>query len=353
MHFFSHHSSYRPPYYVFWLWLWSGCETKPRNYYYLFFFFGRKFCQVHGKVTTIATKPVDMKLRVSVARPELLRDVCSSFASLNKTCQLRFTQEGLEITSIMDSGNIHLCSTGLTKNRLFEEYQVESRYNDTIVMDVNAENLYRALSKLGTSVLENELTIRLRRQNQMAYLALNFEVYSTGSEPTSVSHRVPISLQRESANLPSLPDTNMNVFVRAPDPISSLVRVSDRYRNLGPTVTISANNTGKLQIATSDAINSVIVDTTWTSITVLQLLHGNDDVDSQQQEIEDDTMYSVTVSTKEWFNVLQMHSIAKTVSIGISNQEFLVVYCKLTADNDYTEESEDAYLVYVLNHHEV
>lgn len=304
-----------------------------------------------------------MKLRATVARPELLRDVCSSFASLNKTCQLRFNEEGLEITSMMDSGNIHLCSTGLTRHRLFERYEMSSRYNNTLVMDVNADNLQRVLAKTGSSQVEDDLTLKLRKRDQTAYLAIEFGLYINGAQLTDVSQLVPIRLQREGTTPPYLPDARMDVFVRAPEPISSLVRVSDRYRNLGPTLSIRASKNGRFQIATADAINSVVVETTWQNVTVLQLV--NDPESTPAAAEDDDTLHSVTVSTKEWFSVLQMHSVAKTVSIGISNDEFLVVYCKLTEDNAnqpksqdpgasqiYTEDDE-AYLVYVLSHHEV
>lgn len=305
-----------------------------------------------------------MKLRATVARPELLRDVCSSFASLNKTCQLRFNEDGLEITSMMDSGNIHLCSTGLTRHRLFERYEMSSRYNNTLVMDINADNLQRVLAKTGSSQVEDDLTLKLRKRDQTAYLAIEFGMYINGAQLTDVSQLVPIRLQREGTNPPYLPDARMDVFVRAPDPISSLVRVSDRYRNLGPTLAIRASKNGRFQIATADAINSVVVETTWQNVTVLQLVNDADNATSTPAADDDDTLYSVTVSTKEWFSVLQMHSVAKTVSIGISNNEFLVVYCKLTEDNInqtrpqepgsqiYTEDDE-AYLVYVLSHHEV
>ncbi|KAA8912672.1 hypothetical protein TRICI_003390 [Trichomonascus ciferrii] len=238
---------------------------------------------------------------------------------------------------------------------------MSSRYNNTLVMDVNADNLQRVLAKTGSSQVEDDLTLKLRKRDQTAYLAVEFGMYINGAQLTDVSQLVPIRLQREGTAPPYLPDARMDVFVRAPDPVASLVRVSDRYRNLGPTLAIRASRAGRFQIATADAINSVVVETTWQNVTVLQLVGEN----ATPSGNDDDTLYSVTVSTKEWFSVLQMHSVAKTVSIGISNNEFLVVYCKLTEDGAHQPRTEDpgssqiyteddeAYLVYVLSHHEV
>jgi hypothetical protein len=272
----------------------------------------------------------------------LFVDICGAISSLQKSCQLRLEQNEVRFISILNNGHTQLWST-LKISSFFSAYDVESSESNTIVIEVNIEQVHQILTKHGSSRID-DVHLKLSRKGKQCLLAFGFQVASNnnGSNESIVSHKIPIRLIRLrdalSVSEPELP--NPITYLMLPDPLLFLIRMSDRYRRLGSRkMTIKANDRGMLQFESES--DEATIETTWTKIKRVEL-------SGAPKSEPTGVTHSVTLEAKDWYNVLQINSVSRKLILGVSDRHGLALFGYLS--DHFDDEEDDNVLTYYMSH---
>jgi HUS1 checkpoint protein len=284
-----------------------------------------------------------MKFKAVLRKPTVLRDVCGALSGTCKSCQMRVYKDRLLLVSSNDTNSSQVWTT-LPAENMFEQLNVVSKYGEVVIMEINVESLYRALKSYSSSGMAGgeDVVLRLFKRDQRPLLMVCFQhSSSTGDDDAYVAHEMPVKLVRlneaESIQEPECPPPD--VYVMMPKPITSVVRICDRYRYLGQRITIAANNEGLITMALAG--EAVRVETSWKDAVNVQA----ESTTECSQERDPAQMASVTVNAKDWWNALQINVICKSMIVALCDQVALVLYCHLTDD-------QEEVLTYYMSHME-
>lgn len=307
-----------------------------------------------------------MRFKATLSSPERFRNICIALSSLRPTSIIKATSNGIQFISVAETGT-RLFSTMIPKDALFDEYTATRLQNETeICFQINVELMAKALYKVDN--LE-PVRIKLTKRDRMPYLSINFQVHhqqgnnnnksimnfnsNEALRPSEVWQEINAELMKDSqmVNLkePSSMSRKIDVFVSLPEPKSSVVRISERYKRMSSRMVLKASKQGILSIeAKGDAVK---LESTWKQVEVLE------NEESQQREGEDDDdheEYSVCIDSKAWMDVLKVVEMSTKIVLAICHEHMLIVQCHLfDALPSSQQEENNVYLMYYMPHHEL
>jgi HUS1 checkpoint protein len=235
----------------------------------------------------------------------------------------------------------------LNLESMFEEYSIDAVVYP-IAFEVNIDGLFRALRSYNSSSnRHDEVWMRLTTKNKMPYVVIMFRQHSFTAEDDviTIAQEIPIRLLRvedvQDISEPNCPPANVYILMR--DNLSGpVVRISERYRQVSPRITVRANNRGLLSFEVHD--EGVKIDTTWKNAVNTRTMDQ-----SSQDHDSPETIFSVTVDSKEWWAVLQVVNVAKRVIMGICDRYALLLYCYISDP----ENDEEEVMTYYMSHSEM
>ena len=211
---------------------------------------------------------------------------------------------------------------------LFDDYRIESKSNNEIVMLMSIANLQRAIDTAATT---ESVRIKLTRKNARAFLSFDGAAANITSQhtvsPTAIllTHDVPIAIQQTSrlaiAAEPLL--SAPRVKIRLPD-LKRLVSVIEAVNQITDIVSLSANERGDLRVE--------CVDPTLNMQTFFKNLQIDNDRngDSMINDATAAIFCTARLSVKKLLNVLHCRMVNAAVVLACWVEEgALVIYVKL------------------------
>lgn len=265
---------------------------------------------------------------------------------LRKSCQIRIDPSSIQLISLADKSTTQLWSK-LNLESMFEEYAIDAVVYP-ITFEVNIEGLFRALKSYNSSSnRHDEVWMRLTTKNKMPYVVIMFRQHSFTAEDdvVTIAQEIPIRLLRvedvHDMCEPNCPPANVYILMRD-NLSSSVLRICDRYRQISNRLTIKANNEGFLSFEVHD--DGVKINTTWKNAINTRTMDQ-----SSQSTVPADTIFSVTIDSREWWAVLQVANVAKRVILGICGNYALLLYCYIIDPDD----NEEEVMTYYMSHSEL
>lgn len=228
-------------------------------------------------------------------------------------------------------------------NRLFLTHNLEG--DDTVDLDINIDTLLRTLRSVGTSQMKFSLKQSSSRgaSTGAAQLRIRSMQKADAVGYVPVTHELPVVLTARVAHVePALagPDT---VLLAVSDALPALVKLSERYRALHPLVTVEGTRAGVFRLHSRSQLGSVT--SAWSNVTRITMLEAEGE-DGEQEEDQEEGFLSVTVRSRDWWNVLQLYQTARKIVVCLKDQSALYVYCFL----DPNMHSDGGIFSYYISH---
>ncbi|KAJ2901159.1 Checkpoint protein hus1 [Coemansia aciculifera] len=270
-----------------------------------------------------------MRLRAEVTNSNLLLRIVQSIDKLTKSAILKLTPDKLHIIVItdMDSG-LQLWSD-IVVEALFEDYQIESNFNNEIYLEFNIDNLQRALrSTQGGGALG--VTMKLvKKLGGLPVLSLIIRSQSATGREITLCQDVPVRLlsaeQMDAIREPLVPEGQIHIMM---PPLNNVRSIAERMKGMGDRVAVSANRNGEMNVRVANDL--VDITTYFRGLETMSY-------DTTTQETSTDggggtgrlssETFTAVVDMKNFLKFLQSHHVApKNVMCCISEHHALIIY---------------------------
>lgn len=259
-----------------------------------------------------------------------------AISGLCRTAQFQFDPEYFKIISVVEETGTQICTT-MPASALFDDYVTDSVEDNKIVFELTIDELIKAFRGAGGA---DEVVMKLTRRKGTRITTLRVMIPSARSSTfdAEILQDLPVQMKKYGSNaIKEYAWGEPNVYIRLPTPLTSLMKIADRFKSLSKRVTIMANNEGTLELASN--AEGVRVKSTWKNMQVV-LTEDSEGMPSQGL----DTLYMCTVRAREWYSILQVSSVAQKIVLGIIDQQALVLYCYIDGIED------DQVLTYFVYH---
>ncbi|ODV94783.1 hypothetical protein PACTADRAFT_3673 [Pachysolen tannophilus NRRL Y-2460] len=315
---------------------------------------------IYSKIKIFKLRP--MKLKISTASTESLRNTLGAIISLRKFCILRFTPQNLHIISASLNEPQVWCKLS---QEIFDIYEVESIRDNTISMEINIEPLYQVLKNFERTNSYG-LSIRLQRKNpsannadgtggskqvisaskSLATLSIFYNEHVSVSSSISHTFRIPVRLlKKESDERIREPElSNVDVFMKLNRDIVSLFKRVERYKK-AEYLNIAATKNGYLGLTINEDTRKITAS--WRErLPVQQINNSNEDQEDETnirgRERDRDEPINVMVKLRDWKLGANICELSSNVVLIISEMEALVLHC-------YLDENENCEIVYYVS----
>ncbi|KAK9456944.1 checkpoint protein hus1 [Dipodascopsis uninucleata] len=273
-----------------------------------------------------------MRFAAIIDNPEALKEITYALSFIRKLCLIKISPTSLSIITIVDTSGTQVWAT-LGISETFSDLTLKSLDDDVISMELNIDMLVRALKSCSSSGLDS-VRVKLTKHNRIPYLAVMVEHYSRTGSTTKIAQEIPVKILRseqvQTIHEPECP--RPDAIVVLPHPLTSILKICDRYRYIGVRILVSANMNGDLRVAVEN--DNVRVDTKWKELEIAQ-----QELDSDTQPVsltprESGAFASVRVDAKDLWNVLKIHTISKRIIVCICDNHALIVYAYVSGMED-------------------
>ncbi|KAL0479899.1 HUS1 checkpoint protein [Acrasis kona] len=229
---------------------------------------------------------------------------------------------------------------------LFTEFRIDSQQNNNIYVVLNLDHALRALRSIKSA---KNITMRLTKKSNQAYLTLDFRIDLSEGE-VALSQDIPVrTLQAAEVDAISEPVTNPTVQIMMPV-LKDLKPIIDRMQKIGTEIDVEANMNRTLIFKVSDPSGVVDVATYFKNQEHPHSLRdeeggeaNNFNVDIVPQRSTPDEQVSVTlrVEAKKLQKVMHAHIVTpRAVVLGMMRDTCMVVH---------VDAGDGAYLTYYLS----
>ncbi|KAK9450776.1 checkpoint protein Hus1/Mec3 [Limtongia smithiae] len=281
-----------------------------------------------------------MLFSANVPNADVFREISYALSFVRKTCLFMIEKERLTIVSITDSGM--QVWAHLDTSEILSHMRLRSLEGARIAFELPLDIFVRAMKSFATGSfgVGSQVKMKLVKRNDMPYIMLSVDGRSTSDgRRAKIVQTIPIRIykfeQLKATVEPELHDADVLLFTTLQLP--SILKICERYRNLGPKVEISANNAGILRIGVQN--DHVKVDTKWTGLAVAQDTTRQEVSEADLAQRDPDEFASVLVDAKELYSVLRIHPVVMQMVLCITDRtslSFIVNIAGLDEANNIT-----------------
>lgn len=193
---------------------------------------------------------------------------------------------------------------------LFKTLRIQSLDDNRLTFEMSSEIFVRAMKSFsGGSFGLGAVKLKLVKRHNAPYLLLSVDDRpgNSGISRASIFQTVPIRILRadqfRAIKEPETQDADVVLFVN--NKLPSILKLCERYKNIGSRVHISANNSGVLKIGVQN--DHVKVDTSWTGLVAAKDT-ARESSENYVSQRDPEEFASVWVDAKELYNVLRIHN---------------------------------------------
>ncbi|EPQ28001.1 uncharacterized protein PFL1_04328 [Pseudozyma flocculosa PF-1] len=258
-----------------------------------------------------------MRFRTSVKDVSIFTRVVQSIGKVANRCVIQLTSEQIRLICTGDSDGAQIWSQ-MTVDSLFEDYRIESNFQNQINLEVSPDTLLRALRSANNAY---SVTLRLAKRNKDPLLSFAISAQShTGSNIEIVQDVLikvlkPTEFSKIKEPLCPAPD----VHIVLPK-LVNLRTVVDHMRSLSDILTVSANHEGNLKLSVAE--DEVKLETTWSD-----LAHPHITASQNPEQTSDPSEYkSVMLDMKSFLRFLSSYVVATTTIACICSNHCAIFY---------------------------
>ncbi|KAK9379523.1 checkpoint protein Hus1/Mec3 [Kockiozyma suomiensis] len=281
-----------------------------------------------------------MRLTAVLESSDILREVVYALSFIRKICIFRIDRDTLNIIGIVD-GSCTQVWTHLEVTDLFKTLRIQSLDDNRLTFEMSSEIFVRAMKSFsGGSFGLGAVKLKLVKRHNAPYLLLSVDDRpgNSGISRASIFQTVPIRILRadqfRAIKEPETQDADVVLFVN--NKLPSILKLCERYKNIGSRVHISANNSGVLKIGVQN--DHVKVDTSWTGLVAAKDT-ARESSENYVSQRDPEEFASVWVDAKELYNVLRIHNSVMNMILCIADGtllNFVVTIAGLNEVNNIT-----------------
>lgn len=303
-----------------------------------------------------------MKLKLYTQDPQALMTTLSLIVPSRKFVTLKFTPEVLYLV-LTNEGSITQEPQIYCKFKtasLFNQIQIESLKDDTILLEINAELLLQALRQYDKANADG-LNIRLQKKDsesisfdngRAASLALFYSHVNSNSNTVNNTFKIPVNILKTSVDVNGPDLSRIDLFTYLPNEFVTTYKRLDKFRksttNENLSIKCSRRNGGFLGFLLEEE-GKYRVTISWNEgldvrkpsqyglqtmdLVFLDLFvsRPDDETVDNNDTTEDKT---ITVKLKDWKLASKIVANCKTVVFLMSQDEACVLHCLLDDSND-------------------
>lgn len=208
---------------------------------------------------------------------------------------------------------------------MFEDYEIQSLYNDTIYMEICSEHLLRALK---SALQATNIEMRLK-QTDLPYLSLAIESRTKTGKRIVMTHDIPVCVlapELASAQLEEPVISNPIVNVVMPD-LLKIKQTVDGIRHISKCITISANRRGALNFS----VTSNLVEISCHYRDLINPVPDTIDETELECSLPSEDFVTVSCDVKDLSKILMCHLVNPTnvICCFVSAEDGIVFYAHI------------------------
>lgn len=227
-------------------------------------------------------KPPKMKFRAKLTKDNLisLYNVILTFERVAASATIFLDEETVRISLLSESIDAPKCFAEISAHNLFSEYRIESQSANTILFELNLNQLSRALT---SGKVASQSQIKLVKRDGRPCLC--FETKADESIlSVDVYHDIPLKLMKSTEVIHYMPPQMPAPSVALDLPKSKLMKtVIDKMSKFSKHVQFTASQSGQLVLRADHS--SVIINTYYTGLTARYVGELNPDTGANNQVV--------------------------------------------------------------------
>ncbi|KAK9459860.1 checkpoint protein Hus1/Mec3 [Lipomyces oligophaga] len=271
-----------------------------------------------------------MKFSATLVYPDVLREVTYALSFTRKYCVFSIDRQQLQLICQNDINSTQVWAR-FDVNEIFTGFRITSVNNNRITFEVSLESFIRALKSFSSAgnFGTGKVKVKLVRRNELPSIMFSVDQDSgrsinhsgAGHGAARIAQTVPVRIIK--SDIPKEPETRgVDVVLFMKTQMQSVLKLCERYRNLGQRVKVSANSSGVLKLGVNN--DHVKVETKWTGLIAgRDLSTENENPDGDQEDTsssrDPDEFASVLVDAKELCSALRIYSSAASAILCISD----------------------------------
>ncbi|PWY96977.1 cell cycle checkpoint [Testicularia cyperi] len=259
-----------------------------------------------------------MRFRTQIADVSIFTRVVQSIGKVANKCIIKLTPDKIHLICLGDQDGTQIWSQ-MQVDSLFQEYRIESNFQNQINLEVSPDTLLKALRSANNAY---SVVLRLAKRNKDPLLSFSISAQSHTGAKLEVLQDVLIKVLKpaEMSRIiePLCPEPDVHIILPK---LLHLRTVAEHMRSLSDIVTLSANRQGELRLSVAE--DEVKLETTWS-----KLAHPNIEASqsSTAQQTDASEHRSVTLEMKSFLRFLSSYIVATTTIACICANHCAIFY---------------------------